>query len=324
MGTLYLDRSGLELRIDGDALALYTRGERSGTVPIGLLEKIVIKGEISLTSNVLGRLADAGVSVLMLSARHSRRVAFVHGRFHNDARVRLAHYRAVLDDEYALGWSSRIVRAKISAQVAFLKKAGDEKPEAKKDLFGPIAGIKSCGEALSIAVTTDGVRGLEGASARLYFAGLSHLFPPSLQFNGRNRRPPRDPVNAVLSLAYTLAHHEAVRACHLAGLDPLLGFLHKPAWGRESLACDLIEPFRPRLDAWVWGLFRERVLRPEDFHRDKGAVLLGKAGRHRFYEAYEAKSPVWSRALVRLARALASSVTKKTPDLFLADEEDES
>ena len=97
--------------------------------------------------------------------------------------------------------------------------------------------------------------------------------------DGRNRRPPRDPVNACLSLAYTLLHFEAVRMAHAAGLDPLLGFYHRPAFGRESLACDLIEPLRPAVDEWIWQQFSPGPLRPEHFSPDKGACLLGKTGR---------------------------------------------
>ena len=93
------------------------------------------------------------------------------------------------------------------------------------------------------------LRGIEGAAAAAYFQGFTRLFPPSLEFTGRNRRPPRDPVNAVLSLSYTPLHFEAVQAVCAAGLDPLIGFYHELVFGRESLASDLIEPLWPKVDA---------------------------------------------------------------------------
>lgn len=93
------------------------------------------------------------------------------------------------------------------------------------------------------------------------------MLPPALGFTGRNRRPPRDPANACLSLGYTLLHAEAVTAAQAAGLDPLLGFYHRPAFGRESLASDLIEPLRAEVDAWVAALFRDRALREDHFTR---------------------------------------------------------
>jgi CRISPR-associated protein Cas1 len=112
-------------------------------------------------------------------------------------------------------------------------------------------------------------------------------------------------VNAVLSLAYTLLHAEAVRACWIVGLDPYVGFLHALLPGRESLACDLVEGSRPAADRLTWMLFRDRVLRAEHFLDDGGACILGKTGRAVFYEAYEAAVGTERRRLRHLAAALA-------------------
>ncbi len=163
------------------------------------------------------------------------------------------------------------------------------------------------------------LRGIEGAAAAGYFAALTHLFPPALNFSGRNRRPPRDPVNACLSLGYTLLHTEAVRACHQAGLDPLLGFFHDPAYGRESLACDLIEPLRARLDAWVGELFRSRALRKENFVEDQGACLLNKAGRQVYFATFETFAPRLRRYLRQQAYRLARLLLALAPDLAVVD-----
>lgn len=175
---------------------------------------------------------------------------------------------------------------------------------------------------LAAAPDRDTVLGLEGAGAAAHYAALTALFPPSLNFTGRNRRPPRDPVNACLSLGYTLLHFEAVRAAYGAGLDPLLGFFHEPAYGRESLACDLIEPLRPRLDAWVWTLFRERRLRAHDFVEDKGACLLAKAGRQTFYAAYEIWAPPCRRYLRRESYRLANGLNQRVPEWALGESND--
>ena len=131
---------------------------------------------------------------------------------------------------------------------------------------------------------------------------------PALGFTGRNRRPPRDPVNACLSLAYTLLHTQAVQACSTAGLDPLFGFYHRPAIGRESLASDLIEPLRPAVDLWVWEQLRSRQLRPEHFSIDKGACLLGKAGRQHFYTHWQTSTSPWARWLRVRTRQLTATL----------------
>lgn len=129
-------------------------------------------------------------------------------------------------------------------------------------------------------------------------------------------------MNACLSLGYTLIHFEAVRACHGAGLDPAIGLFHRPAFGRESLACDLIEPLRPRVDARVWELFRSRTLRAEDFSMDKGACVLHKSGRARFYAYWETAAQLLRRALRRECRLLAASLRER--GLFRFAEPDES
>jgi len=138
------------------------------------------------------------------------------------------------------------------------------------------------------SIDIERLRGIEGAGASAYFGGFTQLFAPALEFTGRNRRPPRDPVNACLSLAYTLLHFETVIACHGAGLDPFIGFYHEPAYGRESLACDLVEPLRPRVDAWTWELFRSKTLRSDHFSSEQqNGCLLDKRGRKLFYAEYE-------------------------------------
>ncbi len=147
----------------------------------------------------------------------------------------------------------------------------------------------------------EALRGLEGAGAAAYFEGFAELLPARLHFNGRNRRPPRDPANALLSLGYTLLHAEAVLALYGAGLDPFIGFYHALDFGRESLACDLVEPLRVDVDQHALMLFRSEKLRPEDFSSTQSGCLLGKAGRARFYAEWEALA-------ARLRKLLAESI----------------
>lgn len=309
MATLYLDRAQLEIRADGAALALYEGGERSGTVPLRLLERVVIQGsQTRFDSGVLIKLAEAGVATLLLGARGSRRVALVLGPAHQDAAVRLAQAHRVMDEAWCLGWARDMVAAKLRRQQRLLRMALSERPDARKVLSDALKGLSTATDKIPDCGNTASLRGLEGAAARAHFGALAALFPPELGFAGRNRRPPRDPVNACLSLAYTMLHFDAVRAAHAAGLDPLLGFYHRPAFGRESLACDLIEVLRPHADAWVWQQFRSHTLRAEHFSQHNGACVLGKAGREHFYSAWEksAKLPRrWLRAhCAHLARNL--------------------
>lgn len=327
MATLLLDRAELEIRADGDALALYEQGSRSGTVPLKLLERVVIQGaRTRLDSGVLLKLAEAGAAVLLLSPRASRRVAVVLGPRHNDAALRVAQARRVTDDGFCAEWARQLVAAKLRRQHRLLIVAEQRRPDQRKAVFDARATLDRIAAQIAPqgapAPSTATLRGLEGSAARAYFQGLAALFPPALNFCGRNRRPPRDPVNACLSLAYTLLHFDAVRAAHMSGLDPLLGFYHRPAFGRESLASDLIEPLRPLADEWVWQLFAARTLREEHFTADKGACLLGKAGRGRFYVEWE-RFAATPRRWLRMRCARLAAGLRAEGEAWLAEDEEE-
>lgn len=320
MTTLYLDRSGLELRADGGAIAIYRDGERLRSVPGALIERVVLQGDISVSTGLIGRLAEAGTGLLVLSKRHSRRVACLLGRPHADARRRLGQYRAWHDPGFRAAWGARLIARKIRNQRRVLLDALAGRPDLRSNLIEGARALDGAIEALRAPMPLAALQGTEGAAAAAYFRAYAPLFPPALGFTHRRRRPPPDPVNACLSLGYTLLHFEAVRAVHAAGLDPLIGFLHEPAYGRESLACDLIEPLRPRLDSWVWAQVRDRALRAEHFDTDKGGCLLGKAGRAVFYGAYEEASGPWRRWLRRLSQRLARQLEQGAPPIMLAEE----
>ncbi len=324
MATLLLDRADLEVRIADGALALYENGTRSQTVPLRLIDRVVIQGaRTRLDSAVLLKLAEAGASTLLLSPRASRQVAIVLGPAHNDAAVRLAQAQRVMDAEFCSGWARQLVTAKLRRQHRLLEQAEARRPDMRKPLFDARKGIADAlAKAADADTTSPRLRGLEGSGARAYFGGYTALFAPALNFNGRNRRPPRDPVNACLSLAYTMLHFEAVRAAHAAGLDPLLGFYHRPAFGRESLACDLIEPLRPVVDGWIWRQFNTAQLRPEHFGTDKGACLLGKTGRAHFYAGWEKFAPLPRRWLRRRCAHLAVQL-RAEGEPWLEEAEDE-
>jgi len=129
-------------------------------------------------------------------------------------------------------------------------------------------------------------------------------------FKGRTRRPPKDPVNGCLSLIYTLVHQLAVDAIKAAGLDPMLGVYHELCFGRDSLACDFVEPLRPVVDDWVWCLFRNRELRVENFNQKSDGCFLNDSGKKVFYEAFYKKVPSFRRLFRRYASTAALRCTQ--------------
>lgn len=299
--------------MDGNALAVYENGKRRGTVPLGMVERMVVQGrETRFESGVLLKLAEAGAAAVFMGARNSRQVALVLGPRHNDAAVRIAQAQRIANTPFCARWARDIVAAKLRRQYALLLDYERQRPEARKALFDARETLSRIRARLADnLVGISRLRGMEGAAARAYFRGLAAVLPAALAFQGRNRRPPRDPVNACLSLGYTLLHFDAVRASHGAGLDPLIGFYHRPSFGRESFASDLIEPLRPVVDGWVWTMFRDRVLRDHHFGRNNGACLLGKAGRERFYARWEPFAHTQRRWLRMRCAQLARDLRKE-------------
>ena len=313
MTTLYIDRKDIELRVSNGVLQFYEPAGRRGSVPLAQIDRVVLRGRVQLSTSVLGALTEAGAGVLSLSGRHSRHLATCVGRPHNDVVRRLGQFDAYQDPQARAQWSRTLVGAKLSAQLRLLHQALDRRPARRWRLTRAIARIEPLLARTSDEASRPGVAsllGIEGAAAAAYFAGLRVLFAPSLGFKERNRRPPRDPVNACLSLGYTLLHFEGVIACHTAGLEPMLGLYHEPAFGRESLAADLIDPLRPHVDEWVWTLFRERVLSAKSFRKDNDAILLDKTGRQHFYTRFH---PLGT-ALHRLLRRQASRAAREFED----------
>jgi CRISPR-associated protein Cas1 len=313
MSTLYLDRKELSLEAQGGTLVVRRGGVHVRTVPLALVERVVVRGRVQLDTGVLARLGEAGVGFVALTGRRTRFGAMLVGRPHGDVRLRLAQYQAYLDAEARARWARRVVAGKIVGARRTLQGLLRERPDRRAPLRRALDRLDEALDRLRVerALTVESLMGIEGAAAAAYFRGLAAVFPAALGFHGRNRRPPRDPVNAVLSLAYTLLHAEAVQAVHAVGLDPMLGFLHEPSHGRESAAADLVELFRGRVDRWAWGLFRDRVLRAEHFREDGEAVLLGKAGRRKFYMRYERAAPLWRRGMRRVLRATVRTLQRE-------------
>lgn len=313
MTTLYLDRRNCSLELEGQVVGIYVDGRRELSVPTHLLERIVLRSNVILGSGTLSRLAAAGVGIVAFGGRFGRAHATVVGPVHNDAARRIGQLRAYDDLGFRTRWTRRLVLGKVRGQQRLLARALMVRPDQRHILSKALQALDQAlvrirGES-ELAIVS--LRGVEGAAAAGFFQGFTQLFAPALEFKGRNRRPPRDPVNAALSLGYTLLHSDAVHAIHVAGLDPMIGFYHELDFGRASLASDLIEPLRPQVEQWVWERFKSEWLRPEYFTREGEACLLGKAGRERFFSAFERFARPRRRLLRRWSVKLAGTLAER-------------
>jgi CRISP-associated protein Cas1 len=241
---------------------------------------LVVFGGVTLTQPCALKLADLGIPVSYLSQDGEFRARLV-GPLQGGVRVRILHFQAALEQETASFVAGQFVAAKIHNCRRLIQTR----------LADPAQQLLTLESQIMECDTVNQVIELEARAAATYF----RFFPvmlrnPKFQFQGRNRRPPKDPVNAALSFGYTLLANACEGALHAAGLDPDMGFLHQPRPGRASLALDLMEEFRaPVVDALVLNLFNKRVLNESHFEPAPGGegVYLNAVGRPLFLREYE-------------------------------------
>lgn len=306
MTALYLDRTGLELRRDHGSLLVYCHSKLERRIPLRLVDAVIVYGNPILHASALCAMAQQACYLVVIPKGFGPGDVMLSRANGPNTLRRLRQYERSLDLTWHSRFAALVLRAKLRAQGRALYAASIERPDRAKPLSDAICHLANTERQLRERHTAplSQLLGLEGAAAAAYFHAYRSLFPPSLAFDARNRRPPRDPVNACLSLGYTLIHAEAVSAIVAAGLDPSIGFLHAPAHGRESFACDLVEPLRASVDAWVWRLFRQRVLQAAHFRNVQGGCLLGKSGRRAFYEQFEELRLSAKDRLRRMLRAI--------------------
>lgn len=285
MTSLFIDRRGVELELEGEAIVFRENGTRLGTVPIAPLTRVFMRGDVTLPVSLLGKLGENGVGVVILSGRMGRPTLLL-ARPHNDATRRVAQIRLSVDQEASLAIARDLVERKLTHQIEWLKELQHISLQTRYEITHALRGLEEARSRISLMENAASLRGLEGSAAARYFAGLQTVVPESMGFHGRNRRPPRDPFNVLLSLTYTLLHAEVAIALHGAGFDPYVGFYHRLEFGRESLASDLLEPLRPLADQFAFDLVKKRLLSKDHFSTTAQGCLMGKAGRTHYYAAY--------------------------------------
>lgn len=294
LNTVYATTEGAALKKDGENLVAEVEGHEKARVPLHMLASIVTFGPILISPALIGACAGAGITIALLE-RNGRFLARIEGPAAGNVLLRRAQYRASDTPE-------DIVRAlllgKVANQRAVLMRAqrdyGDDyPPEALAAVVAAVARMAQLLRRIELApADADMLRGIEGEAAALYFSVFGHLIrspDPELRWTGRSRRPPLDPMNAILSFLYTLLTHDCRSACETVGLDPAVGFLHRDRPGRPSLALDLMEELRPVLvDRLALSLVNRRQLRAADFEtRDGGAVWLREDARRTVLTAWQ-------------------------------------
>jgi CRISPR-associated protein Cas1 len=295
LNTLYIMTEGAYLHRDGETVRIELEGQTAATIPIHMLESIACYGRVMVSPALMELCTEKHVAVNFLSSQ-GRILARVDTPGSGGVRLRRAQFRKADDLAFRLEIARAVVAGKVqNCRANLLRSSRDayasDHPNAQK-LRDAAERLANNLLQLPLAATLDEVRGVEGDCARVYFENFSLMTPtapPPLTFSARTRRPPRDPVNALLSLFYSVLTHDCASALSAAGLDPSVGFLHDERPGRPSLALDLVEEFRPSLvDRFVMTLINRRQVSPEDFlTRPGGGVELHDPARKRLVAAYQ-------------------------------------
>ncbi len=279
---LVVQKAGSQVGQRGGEIIVTIKKEVVRKLPLHQVRAIYLYGAVQVTAQAAESCLEHGIDVAYFAAS-GRFLGLLRGLPASGVDARLGQARMFAEPFFRLRQSRECIRAKIHNQRTMLMRNGDvpdrvlrllaEARDATED-------VRDLGELL----------GCEGAAASLYFEQFASMLKGAewrFDFQGRNRRPPRDPVNALLSLGYSILAKELAGVCHAVGLDPFLGFMHQPRYGRPALALDLMEEFRPLIaDSVAISLVNRGEVTPEDFISAATGTFLNEQGRRRFWEAW--------------------------------------
>ena len=293
LNTLYVTTQGAYLCQEGETVHVRVERETKLRLPIHTLGGIVCFGQVSCSPPLLGMCAEHGVAVSFLN-EHGRFWARVQGPVSGNVLLRREQYRWADRPERSAEVARAIITAKLANSRNVLLRAARE-----REGDDPAAELSAAANHLAALLRTvqrpadlDALRGIEGDGARAYFGVFNHLITAqkdAFSFGDRNRRPPLDNVNALLSFIYTLLAHDVRGALEGVGLDPSVGFLHRDRPGRPSLALDMMEELRSVLaDRLVLSLINRQQVRGKGFEQSEtGAVTMDDATRKEVLVAYQ-------------------------------------
>jgi len=293
LNTLYVTTQGAYLAKEGETVVVKVNQEVRLRIPVHTIGGIVCFGNVSCSPFLMGFCGENGVRISFLS-EHGRFLARVQGPVSGNVLLRREQYRLADDQKYSAQMAKAFVIGKVANGRTVLQRALRDHSDKMSDdaLSRSIAVLNSSLKALELNQSLDSVRGLEGDAAHTYFGVFDNLIvaqKDSFTFQERNRRPPLDNVNCLLSFLYTLLVHDCRSALEAVGLDPAVGFLHRDRPGRPSLALDLMEEFRPFIaDRLTLSLINLRQVQDKGFNKtEAGAVMMNDIVRKTLLVAYQ-------------------------------------
>jgi CRISPR-associated protein Cas1 len=288
LNTLYITRQESYLHKERETIVIKNGDEKLAQFPALTVSGIICFGQVSVSPFLLGYCAEQGIG-LVFYTEYGKFLARIEGGKTGNVLLRRTQYRVADDDQKSLAIAKLIIGAKIANSRNILMR--ESRNHGENDLIKKaVQHLASSLRGVKHSISADELRGIEGEAASTYFGVFNELIKEKLfVFNGRIRRPPTDPVNALLSFAYSLITQECASALQGVGLDPYVGFLHTDRPGRQSLALDLLEEFRSWwADRFILTLINLKKVKLNDFVTEaSGAVRLTEDSRKVLLTAYQ-------------------------------------
>lgn len=286
MAYLYLTEQGSLLRKTGDRLIVEKEGQVLLDVPCCKIKGVLIFGNVQFTTQAVHELFEHGIEMALLT-RTGRLVGQLTSPSTKNIELRVRQFGRHDDDVFKLRLAKALVWGKLANCLHLMTNFHQNHPE--RGLDAAVRRLDGLRGNLDGSESLASLRGLEGTAARVYFEAFGRMLLHEFTFTGRKKRPATDPVNALLSLGYTLIFNELLSLLDGLGFDPYLGYFHEVEYGRASLACDIQEEFRPTVDRFTLYLVNNRMFGAEDFYPNPkdGAMFLKREAMKRYFGEYE-------------------------------------
>ena len=264
MACLYVIEQGAEITKQGNRLVVRKFRTELESVPAFKVEQLILMGNIQITSQAIKFLLTEGIDTVFLTINGKYRGRLV-STFSKNIDLRRIQFRKLEERPFVLELAKKFVLGKLSNYRILLRRY--QKENQKEEIEKAVHALRRMIDKITEVADLDSLRGIEGSGSAAYFSAVGHLIKvPDFRFEKRTRRPPRDPVNVLLSFGYTLLANSVQTFIDLSGLDPFLGSLHSPDYGRPSLALDLMEEFRPVLvDTVMLRVVNTKTITMKDF-----------------------------------------------------------
>ena len=282
MAILYITQQGATLHKSGNQIIVKKERDVLQEIPIVQLDEVVIFGNGHLTTQTMGYLLHKNIPVSFLSS-HGKYKGKLQPPYAKDTLIRKDQYAVAADPQRCLAFAKGFIRGKLTNTIRFSQRQRTQNAEIQS----AIDTMRQTLGKLEGAQNLESLLGYEGTGAAAYYRAFRQFLTHDWGFTARQFRPPPDPINAMLSLGYTLLHNHVYAFTNVVGLDPYCGYFHQPKHGHAALASDLMEEFRQIVvDGYVLSLVNNNRVRPEDFEQTDKGIRFTKAALDQFLTGY--------------------------------------